>query len=245
MTGCWTHNLYRVKRNIYGLSNAPHLWACEVSQCLIALGYCKHHFDPALFLKFAPDGVGCETLVSIILVYVDDFAGCSRADYPISEAHSAFKWGDFKLIEVDKTYTFKGKQLQFFQQPSGKLKLKISMDSFIENLGSSATAKGRLSKQPELTPPKQQECRSVTGCLQWVATQARPEIAPTVSLCNHGSNTTTISDLKCLYEAIDFLKQTPLHAIVLPGVPIELGTMSWHTLTRAGQMRGEALLNWV
>ena len=157
-----------VKGNIYGLSNAPHLWACEVSQRLIALGYRKHHFDPALFPKFVPDGMGGETLVSIILVYVDDFAGCFREDYPISEVHSAFKWGDLKLIELDKTYTFKGRQLQFSQQPSGEVRLKISMGSFIENLDSGAIAKGRPSKQPELTPQERQECRSVTGCLQWV-----------------------------------------------------------------------------
>ena len=240
MTSCWMHELYRVKGNIYGLSNAPHLWSQEVGKRLLALQYRKHHFDPSLFLKYAPDG----SLISVILVYVDDFAGCFREDYEINEVYNAFKWGDLKTIEVGKTYTFKGKQICFFQHPSGEVRLKITMTTFIENLDCGDIARGRLAKQPELSPAEQQECRSVTGCLQWVATQARPEIAPTVSLCNHGGNT-TISDLKCLYEAIEFLKETPNDGIVLPCVPIDRDTMllaysdsSWANARRSTSQLG-------
>eukprot|EP00435_Cladocopium_sp_Y103_P046116 s2171_g13.t1 len=217
MTSCWMHELYRVKGNIYGLSNAPHLWSQEVGKRLLALQYRKHHFDPSLFIKYAPDG---------------------------SLVYNAFKWGDLKTIEVGETYTFKGKQICFFQHSSGEVRLKITMTNFIENLDYGTIAKGRLSKQPELSPAEQQECRSVTGCLQWVATQARPEIAPTVSLCNHGGNT-TVSDLKCLYEAIDFLKETPNDGIVLPCVPIDRDTMllaysdsSWANARRSTSQLG-------
>ena len=50
-------------------------------------------------------------------------------------------------------------------------------------------SRGRLAKDPALTDQERRDFRSVSGCLQWLGSQARPELCPAVSLSNHGLET--------------------------------------------------------
>ena len=70
-SGHWKSDIYEILGNVYGLSNAPHLWAMEVSGTLSKLGYEPMDFDRMVFTKRDAHGA----LVSAILVYVDDFLG--------------------------------------------------------------------------------------------------------------------------------------------------------------------------
>ena len=122
--------------------------------------------------------------------------------------------------------------------------MKITMKKFIEGLDSGKLHRGRLQGDPSLVPSEQKELRSVTGCLQWLATQSRPEIAPVVSLTTHGAAATT-ADLKNLYAAIDYLKETPQCGILLQDVPINEHTVvigysdaSWGNARRSGSQIG-------
>lgn len=107
MTKCWTSRLYRVKGNIYGLSNGPYLWCMEVVSRLTSKGYQRHRYEPMLFLKFDES----DQLQSAVLVYVDDFIGVARADYNLEETTSLFKGGERKTIQIDSPVTFKGQEL--------------------------------------------------------------------------------------------------------------------------------------
>ena len=127
MTPCWKAPLYLVCTNIYGLSNAPRLWALTVIARLKELDYRQHSFDKMVFLKFRE-----ERLVSIIIVYVDDFLGVHREDYDIDEVTKAFRWGVLHSFEVDRTVTFKGKQLTLRQKETGRIYLHVCQREFIE-----------------------------------------------------------------------------------------------------------------
>ncbi len=170
---------------------------------LDSLHYKKHSFDHQLFYKVVDDEV-----VSILLVYVDDFIGIARSDYNIAEVHDLFKWGSLDFFEVDKPTTFKGKELTLTFNEKKRYVLKITMSKFINGLDLGRVEKGRLKKDSQLSESEQKELRSVSGCLQWAATQVRPEIASQVSLTPHGSQA-SINDLKSLYNTIQFLKETP------------------------------------
>ena len=69
-TNTWQHRLYRVRGNIYGLANAPATWNKEVEKRLTALHYQRHSFDKQLFYKVLDGHV-----VSMVVIYVDDFIG--------------------------------------------------------------------------------------------------------------------------------------------------------------------------
>ena len=240
MTGAWKSELYQILGNIYGLSNAPHLWCEEVRKRLFSVGYQGHDFDHMLFYK--RDSTG--QLVSLLLVYVDDFIGIFRQDYDIGELTSLFTWGELKDMTPESPVTFKGKELCIKTNEAGRFTLQISMKKFISNLDEGTIPRGRLTKSPKLTPLEKQEYRSVSGCLQWVSTQARPEIGALVSLSNHGEET-SIQDLKSLYEGINFLKKTPEKGIIMQDVPITSSSTiltytdsSWANASRSGSQLG-------
>ena len=213
LTSCWKAPLYLVCTNIYGLSNAPRLWALTVVRRLTDLGYRQHSFDRMVFLKFTGG-----QLVSIIIVYVDDFLGAYRSDYDIAEVHGAFKWGALQNFEVGKTVTFKGKQLTLKRRADGRHFLHVSQKEFIGGMASGKIPRGCNLDEP-LSPELRAEFRSVTGCLQWVAGQSRPELSAVNSLSNHGGST-TIGNLKSLYEAVDFAVATKENGFIIPDVAV-------------------------
>ena len=239
LTNKWQHKLYRVRGNIYGLANAPFTWNKEVQKRMKSLSYVQHSFDKQLYYKV----VGGE-VVSIVLIYVDDFIGLHRQDYPVAELHNLFKWGSLTTMEVGVPTTFKGKELTLHKKSDGEVELKITMEKFIGGLDKGQILRGRLQQPGALTASEQRELRSVSGCLQWAATQARPEIAPIVSLSAHGAEA-TINDLKALYATIDFLKKTPNHGINIPNVAINQQSLligysdaSWANARKSGSQIG-------
>ncbi|CAE7750496.1 RE2 [Symbiodinium sp. CCMP2592] len=214
LTSCWKAPLYLVCTNVYGLSNAPRLWSLTVIKRLCDLGYRQHSFDKMVFLKFNSQG----ELISLIIVYVDDFLGTYRSDYNVSEVHEAFKWGSLQSFEVGKPVTFKGKQITLRQRANGRHYLHVCQREFISGMASGKIPRGSKLEDP-LTSEQRAEFRSVTGCLQWVSGQSRPELSAVNSLSNHGSST-TVGDLKGLYEAVDFAVATKDNGFVIPDVPV-------------------------
>ena len=209
--------MYRVEGNIYGLPNAPYLWTMHIVKILVhKLQYVRHSWDCMLFLKYNENN----EIISMIMVYVDDFIGIHRQDYDISEVHQAFKWGDMSYFKLDEAKTFKGKELTFSRNQAGRVILRVSMAKFLETVEPLKIAQGRLQKDPLLTENEKKDYRSLSGCLQWLASQARPELCPAVSLSNHG-NETTIHDLKTLQDALEFAQQTPSKGIIFQDIPVD------------------------
>ena len=238
-TNTWQHRLYRVRGNIYGLANAPFTWNKEVEKRLTLLSYRRHSFDRQLFYKVVNGEV-----VSLVLIYVDDFLGAHREDHNVQELHDSFKWGSLAWMEVGTPTVFKGKELHLLRDSSGRHTMKITMTKFIKTLDSGQIQRGRLQQPPGLSPAEQKELRSVSGCLQWAATQARPEISPVVSLTTHGAEA-TIYDLKSLYGTIDFLKTTSENGILIQDVAVGKNSLlvgysdaSWANAKKSGSQIG-------
>ena len=238
LTDTWTSKLYRIRGNVYGLANAPLTWSREVKKRLFALDYCHHSFDKQLYYKRVSGEV-----VSIVLVYVDDFLGLSRSDYNIKELHQAFEWGSLHPFKTDEAVTFKGKEITLLCQ-EGRFRLSITMKKFIDGLDRGSLKKGRLQQDEKLSSQEQRELRSVSGCLQWASTQARPEISPSVSLSGHGDQA-TIKDLRHLYSIIDYLKETSDQGLMIQDIPVGVKSMvmaysdsSWSNASKSGSQLG-------
>ena len=91
-------------------------------------------------------------VVSIIMIYVDDFIGVHRSDYKIEEVWNKFKWGSVSNIELNVSVTFKDKTLELKLNEKKRCVLDISMPSFIETLNPEVVRKGRKMEDPKLTP---------------------------------------------------------------------------------------------
>ena len=212
----WKAPLYRVCSNIYGLADAPRVWALEVISRLLRLGYTQHSFDRMIFLKRCSKG----KIMSVILVYVDDFLGVHRSDYNFDEVRQSFQWGSLETLEVGKPITFKGKEVELFVKAgnSNRYQLRLTQKTFLDGLLQGKLPKG-VDLDEKLSKEYKEEFRSVAGSLQWLSSQTRPELSPFISLSNKGE-LTTYGDLKNLFLALDFAKQTSHEGLVLADVPL-------------------------
>ena len=212
----WKAPLYKVCSNIYGLADAPRVWALEVISRLLRLGYTQHSFDRMIFLKRCSKG----KIMSAILVYVDDFLGVHRSDYNFEEVRQSFQWGSLETLEVGKPITFKGKKVELFVKPgnSNRYQLRLTQKAFLDGLLQGKLPKG-IDLDEKLNKEYKEEFRSVAGSLQWLSSQTRPELSPFISLSNKGE-LTTYGDLKNLFLALDFAKQTSHEGLVLADVPL-------------------------
>ena len=118
------------------------------------------------------------------------------------------------------------------------------MTSFIDSLDVGVIKKGRLQQNPASTLDEQKELRSVSGCLQWVSTQCRPEVSAVVSLTGHGAEA-TITDLRNLYAIIQYLKRTPDDGLILPDISFDENAVdlaysdsSWANARKSGSQIG-------
>ncbi|CAL1158281.1 unnamed protein product [Cladocopium goreaui] len=239
MTQHWSAPLYRVRGNVYGLADAPVTWSKEVCRRLQSLGFTQHDFDRQLYL-LRKDG----QIIAAIIVYVDDFLGISRSDHDLSSVHGLFKWGALNYFQENKPITFKGKELTLKRNEHQRFYLHITLKKFLEGIEFGAIAKGRLQGSPELSLDERKELRSICGCLQWAASQARPEIAATVSLSGHGEEA-KITDLKQLHATLKYVKETPQYGINIMDVPFTRDSVvlgysdsSWANARKSGSQIG-------
>ena len=212
---CWKTDIYEVTGDIYGLPNAPHLWCQEVIGRLKKIGYIQHDFDKMLFCLYDDNN----QIQSLVMCYVDDFFGIHRDDHQIKELHEQFKWGELRYFEPEQPQTFKGKELCFTKNNLGRFTLRVTMKKFLETVEPYVLPKGRMQKPPTRSQDEHREFRSIAGCLQWLGSQARPDLCPAISLSNHGQST-TIHDLKTLAETLQFAKDTHEYGFVMEDLPV-------------------------
>ena len=190
----WTHPLYKIVGNIYGLANAPRLWGQELISKLTKENFKAHMLDQMFFVhRNELSQVNCT-----IIVYVDDFLVARHESFPLETLTNMFKWGEW--TEVKQGIRFKGKKISVAQDAQTKeWVLNIDQEDFIKGMTSGQVSRSRGQTDPTLTAEEMTEFRSCCGSPQWLAGQARPDIASAVSLSSKGLET-KIDDLKRLYR---------------------------------------------
>ena len=236
------HPLYRIKGNVYGLANAPRTWYKEVVRRCQKVGYVQHSQDHLMFYKHRNG-----KLVSLCIVYVDDFLLACSTKYDKEELLSQFTWGSRNNLTVSTPFVFKGKELSLHEvnTASGKrYHLHVTQTEFIKATPAGKLARGRAQEPTPLTATERAEFKSVTGSIQWLSSQTRPDLAAAVSLANRGKETTT-ADLATLYSAINYAKETAKQGLVFQDVPINKATVvigyadaSWANAVKCSSQQG-------
>ena len=89
--GTFGARLYLIEGNVYGIASAPRTWALEVIRRLLQAGYRQHTLDEMLFCFYdVPENEDQARLLSICLVYVDDFLLVHSEKYNRSHLTSLF-----------------------------------------------------------------------------------------------------------------------------------------------------------
>ena len=155
--------LFRVRKGIFGLADAPREWYKRLVRELESLGWTKSCIDGALFLRWE-DGV----LTGVLIAHVDDMvmAGNQSAKKSFEELGKRLEFGS---LEEDN-FVFCGKKIQ--RLPSGEVVL--TMREYHENLKIPVVPRSRRADLASpLTPSEVKQLKQLTGSLQWLVSQLR------------------------------------------------------------------------
>ena len=178
-------NLWKLKKTVYGLCDAPRSWYLKVSDGLVELGMEKSIYDEAVFY-WRNNG----SLEGIICCHVDDFY-CSGTDnfekHVLKRLKTKFNIGSEDL----SNFRYIGLNIS-----STNEYIEMHQNDYIESIELIEVDGTRLSNTEDLLfDDEAQQLKSLAGQLNWVATQTRPDMAFASCDLSASSKNATVKDI--------------------------------------------------
>ena len=177
--------VWKLRRCIYGLNDAPREWYNKVVGELLHLGGKKSSFDNTMFMWH--DNTG--QLKGILVMHVDDFVYCGTSEWLSSVIGSLVK--TFKISKQEKgSFSYIG--LDVVQTNDTVL---VDQNSYVDSLKPVKLSTQRKAQKSEvLSSEERKMLRSISGQLLWVTSQTRPDVAyESCRVSNYGSSPTVRS----------------------------------------------------
>ena len=200
--------LWKLKRCIYGLNDAPRAWYERVEQELVQLGGKSSIYDDAMFMWHDNNG----ELIGLLVSHVDDFVYCGTAfwhrsvmDKMIAKFNiSSQAQGSFKYIG-----------LNVVQRENEVL---LDQHDYVRNLQPIQLTSERMKSRDEsLTETERTSLRSLSGQILWTTTQTRPDTAYDACVVGNYGNEPTVKNIIMANKAIKKLKDNKLK-LVFPNI---------------------------
>ena len=164
---CSAGFVWKLKRCIYGLNDAPRSWYEKVRKTLLALGATVSSFDNCLFM-WHKDGI----LSGVLVSHVDDFAFAGTEIFHknvIGSLNMSLKIGSY----VKDNFQYLG--LQFKQSRDA---IVIHQSKYIDSIEPILIDPKRVSDDSlELTHDELMNLKRLSGQMNWVVTQTRQMFA--------------------------------------------------------------------
>ncbi|GJU81039.1 retrovirus-related pol polyprotein from transposon TNT 1-94 [Tanacetum coccineum] len=200
------NHVYRLKKALYSLKQAPRTWYDKLSSFLIEHGFNKGIIDPTLFTRRH----GGDIL--LVQVYVDDIIfGSTNPDF--SKRFANLMKNNFEMSMMGELKFFLG--LQVHQSPRGifisqsqyaiELLKKHGLDECVSM--STPMATERLDADLQGTPTDQTTYRRMIGGLMYL-TASRPDIAFATFVCARYQARPTVKHLKEVKRIFRYLRQS-------------------------------------
>nr|GFA10931.1 retrovirus-related Pol polyprotein from transposon TNT 1-94 [Tanacetum cinerariifolium] len=175
-------HVYKLKKALYGLNQAPKAWYDELSKFLLQNHFFKGTIDPTLFIRRFQDDI------LVVQVYVDDIIfGFTHPMY--IQLFSDLMKSRFEMSMMGEITFFLG--LQVNQSPCGifinqskyvlEILNKYGMES-CDPVGTPMEIKDKLDLDQHGTPVDATKYRSMIGALMYL-TSSRPDIVHVTYLC--------------------------------------------------------------
>ena len=173
--------LWKLKRCLYGLVDAPREWYQRVSKEMMQLGGKKSLYDKCLFVWHDKDS---KKLTGILVAHVDDFQYCGTTSFQkvINRLKEIFKISN----EEQSNYRYIGVNVR----QEGDMTIKIDQKDYCKDLKEIPIQTSRkLQANSTLTEEEKAQLKSTAGKIQWATSQTRPEMAyHTCQVSNSGKN---------------------------------------------------------
>jgi hypothetical protein len=193
-----TDKLWKLKKAVYGLSDASRQWYDKVKEELLKKGVVKSTYDGALFIWRQGD-----TLKGIFCCHVDDFFYAGSPDY--HQTVIAHLRHCFSLSSEDTTIiTYTG--ISFSQFVNS---ISMHQNEFIQTLQPITIE--NLPSSGEFNAKQIRQVRSLVGQMQWVAKLTRPDIAFAVCDLSSRSRRATMAEVKDANKTLRKLQNISNH----------------------------------
>ena len=222
--------IWKLKRCIYGLKDAPRAWYERVADELQRLGGTRSMYDEAMFLWYDKNMKLEGTLVS----HVDDFVYSGTDGWRIRVMDTIMD--KFKISEHSKG-SFKYIGLNVVQTSTS---VYVDQQKYIDGLKEITLSAERMKqKDAQLLPEEKVALRSVSDQLLWASTQTRPDISFDACVVSNYGKEPTIRHIIAANKAIRKLKSTT-SKLVFPnlGKPEDLTILAYSDATHASLASG-------
>lgn len=188
-----TDKLWKLQKTPYGLMDAGRHWYIRVVKEFTALGAKRVKCDQAIFMWEDPSGDGpC----AILAAHVDDFLyGGNEYFYRaiLPKIRSVFQIG----TEESSNMRYLGlsvKQTAEF--------ISLSTDRYCSSLQEINITSMGIDNQRRLTQDEASELKKVSGQINWITTQSRPDVAFNNCMIGNSITNATVSVIKTVNKTI-------------------------------------------
>ena len=166
---CKTKKLWKLKKTVYGLADAPRMWFLTLRQELVKLGAKVSSYDQGFFFWHSDDGLDLE---GIIVCFVDDQLWGGSEWF---ERHVIDKLRHIFKIGCEHSSAFKYIGIDLVQKSD--FSICINQGSYVESLEPISLDRSRkLQKDEPITVQERSKLRSLIGQLNWITGVSRPDI---------------------------------------------------------------------
>nr|GEZ48195.1 retrovirus-related Pol polyprotein from transposon TNT 1-94 [Tanacetum cinerariifolium] len=200
-------HVYKLKKALCGLKQAPRAWYDELSTFLVQNGFSKGIIDPTLFTRCFDDDI------LVVQVYVDDIIFGSTNPRYATLFFDLIK-SRFEMSMMREMTFFLG--LQVNQSPSG---IFINQSNYVneilkkyglntcDTIGTPIDIKDKLDLNQIGTPVDATKYHSMIGALMYL-TSSRPDIVHATCVCARYQAQPTEKPLKVVKRIFRYLRRT-------------------------------------
>ena len=174
---CKTYKVWKLKKTVYGLADAPRVWFLRLKEELLSLGVTISTYDKGLFFWHSSEG-----LEGILICFVDDILwGGSQLfeDTIITKLRETF--------DISKEDSIAFKYIGIDLRQSSDKSICINQASYVQSINPIVVDQSRrLNKKDSLTKTEIRQLRGAIGQMNWLSGISRPEIS--YDVCEASTN---------------------------------------------------------
>ena len=204
--------VWKLKRCLYGLSDAARQFYESVTEEMVTLGCMKSNLDPSMFYKRDENG-----LSGLLVSHIDDFLHSGTDSFENSTTAKLCK----RFIagsHSERSFSYVGYQLTQFSSC-----IVVDQNSYLDSIEVGTMAAEReLQKDEPLSSEELTEFRSLVGSLNWVVQGTRPDLAFSLVELSTKFKNATVRDLVTVKKLVLKAKQSKTD-VVFPDLGPESG----------------------
>ena len=197
---CKTTKIWRLKKTVYGLADAPRAWFLRLRDELVKLGAKVSSYDKGIFYWHSKYG-----LEGIVVCFVDDQIWGGTKSFEVSVVE---KLRHIFQVGCEHSSAFKYIGIDLVQQRD--FSIVINQDSYVKSVDPIVMDRSRqLQKDGIITDQERTKLRRLIGQLNWITGISRPDIGFGVCQLSSEFKRATVKHLLMANKILKYVKSTP------------------------------------